>query len=111
MATTSLATQIAGRLVSTPTREINNEYRLELIAKNSETALTQRTALLRGQHALLHAQVEAAALNLRGQAEIARRQENLLGGLAGDMTALLGEAERMNEQLASIEDVPSHRAD
>jgi tetratricopeptide (TPR) repeat protein len=91
--------QLTGRLVSQTTREINNEYHLQLIAKNTGV-------VLRAQYAQLRAQAQAAALNLRGQLEITQRQHTtneLLGGLTGNIGSLIGLAEQMHGQLQSIE--------
>lgn len=99
MSGTPLVNQVTGRWISQQTREINNEYYIQIQARNSEAAL-------RCQRAQLKAQVAAAALNLRGQMEIAQRQDTanqILGGLAGDMGSLLGLAEQMSGHLESIE--------
>ena len=106
MAGAPFSQQIVGRSISNVTRQINNEYHLELIAKNSKDEGALGAALLRGQHELLRAQVDAATLNLRAQAEIARRQEltnELLGGVSGNLDALLHETQQMTDQLFSIE--------
>lgn len=97
---------IADRLVSTTTREINNEYHLGLIADDSKLLRSELLAIRKGQ-------VGAAVLNREGQMEILRNLDvgnqlhrvnnELLGGLAGDMYSLLGEAERTNEHLVAIE--------
>ena len=106
MAGAPLSDSIAGRLVSTTTREINNEYHLGLIADDSKLLRSELLAIRKGQ-------VGAAVLNREGQMEILRNLDvgnqlhrvsnELLGGLAGDMYSLLGEAERTNEHLVAIE--------
>ena len=93
-----LPTQVTSRWVSQQTRQINNEYYHQIVARNSESAV-------RYQREQLKAQAATAALNLRGQMEIAQRQDTtnqLLDGLAGDMGSLLGFAEQISGQLDSL---------
>ena len=74
-------------------REIDHEYHVEMIAENSKELVEYHKALLR-------VQAESAALNLAGQQEIARRQDEAnryLRGIEEDCRAMVEGIDRLND--------------
>jgi tetratricopeptide (TPR) repeat protein len=86
------------RRLDTPiNRAITNEYHLELTAEN--TADIKRELIAQRQ-----LQAQAAALNLRGQVEIARRQDTTNEFLDSILSSLDYGFDRLSDQLEMVDD-------
>jgi hypothetical protein len=99
MADAPLQRQIALSGRSPELRAINQEYQLELVVKSEKEIATKLAIIERNQLA-------AAAANMRAMGELARGQDQqtqVLTETAWDIRGILAEAERINENLETID--------
>ena len=99
MADAPITQQIALSGRSPELRAINQEYQLELVAKTEKEIAGRLASMERNQLAV-------AAANMRAMGEIARRQDEgnrILADTAWDISEILAEAERINENLEKID--------
>ena len=97
MADAPLSRQISAGFTRPHLRAINNEYHLELTAKNTDDIRVGQTLQTRMQ-------AQVAAANLRAMGEIDRSINDLHSGLNDGFDAMVNEARYMSGQLENIDE-------
>lgn len=100
MADAPFSRQISAGVTNPKLRAINNEYHLELSAKNTAD-------IKAGQAEQMKIQLQAAAANLRAMGVINNSLSNLETNMVGGFEAIIGEARYMSGQLEEIEEALS----